>query len=113
MVGGQIMIIFIGGRAFSVTPLNGPQWAYSLVLGALSLPMAVIIRLIPDAFVAKFLPPSWQKWLLPEEAVSEKDVARYKLNKRRLTFIKNIRGGRLNQLKFKIEDLMREHSHHD
>ena len=56
MVGGQIMIIFVGGEAFHVTPLNGAQWGYSVVLGALSLPMAVIIRVIPDKWVAKFLP---------------------------------------------------------
>ena len=48
MIGGQVTIIFIGGRAFSVRQLNGAQWAYSIILGALSLPIAVIIRLIPD-----------------------------------------------------------------
>jgi len=112
MVGGQVMIIFIGGRAFSVTRLNGPQWGYSLVLGALSLPMAVVIRLIPDAFVARFLPTSWQKRLLAEEEVSDKDVERYNLDKRSLTFIKNVRGGRLNQLRFKLEDI-RHHYHYD
>jgi len=111
MVGGQIMIIFIGGRAFSITRLNGPQWGYSLVLGALSLPMAVVIRLIPDAFIAEFLPPSWRHKLVPEEDVSDKEVARYAMNKRNLTFIKNIRGGRLNQLKFKLESI-RDHYHH-
>ena len=112
MVAGQVMIIFIGGRAFSVTRLNGPQWGYSLVLGALSLPVAVVIRLIPDAFVGKFLPPSWRKRLQPEEEVSEEDVRKYALDKRSLTFIKNVRGGRLNQLRFKLEDL-RGHFHYD
>jgi len=47
MIGGQILIMFVGGRAFSVTRLNPAQWAYSLVLGAISIPIGVIIRLIP------------------------------------------------------------------
>jgi hypothetical protein len=48
MIGGQILIVFVGGRAFSVVPLSGAQWGISVVLGALSLPVGVIIRLIPD-----------------------------------------------------------------
>ena len=113
MVAGQVMIIFLGGSAFSVTHLNGPQWGYSLVLGALSLPMAVIIRLIPDPFVAKFLPPRWRKRLLPKEAVLKENPAqRYTLEQRSLSFIKTIRGGRLNSVKFKLDD-MRDHAGHE
>lgn len=48
MIGGQLIIIFVGGDAFSVTPLNGYQWAISIVLGALSLPLGVLVRLLPD-----------------------------------------------------------------
>ena len=48
MVGGQILIAFIGGKAFSVTRLNKAQWAYSIVLGALSILIGAIIRVIPD-----------------------------------------------------------------
>jgi P-type Ca2+ transporter type 2C len=53
MIGGQILIIFIGGRAFSVIQLNRAQWAYSIVLGALSIPIGVIIRLIPDELFSR------------------------------------------------------------
>jgi len=53
MVGGQILIVFIGGRAFSVTRLDGAQWGISIVLGALSIPVGVIIRLIPDKVFTK------------------------------------------------------------
>jgi len=53
MVGGQILIIFIGGRAFAITRLDGNQWAVSIVLGALSIPVGVIIRLIPDELVPR------------------------------------------------------------
>lgn len=48
MIGGQILIASIGGKAFSVTGLNATQWACSVVLGALSIPFGAIIRLIPD-----------------------------------------------------------------
>jgi Ca2+-transporting ATPase len=50
MVGGQVTIIFIGGQPFSITRITGVQWAICLVLAALSLPMAVLIRLFPDAW---------------------------------------------------------------
>jgi hypothetical protein len=33
MIGGQILIVFIGGKALSVTRLTLAQWAYSVVLG--------------------------------------------------------------------------------
>jgi P-type Ca2+ transporter type 2C len=48
MIGGQILIAFVGGKAFSVTRLNKAQWAYSIVLGALSILIGAIIRVIPD-----------------------------------------------------------------
>lgn len=48
MVGAQIAIVFVGGRAFSITPIDGVQWAICIVLALFSLPMAVVIRLFPD-----------------------------------------------------------------
>ncbi len=48
MVGAQILIVFVGGAAFSVVPLTGVQWAVSLVLGFLTLPLGVLIRTVPD-----------------------------------------------------------------
>ncbi|KAL1964515.1 hypothetical protein VTN77DRAFT_6941 [Rasamsonia byssochlamydoides] len=51
MIGGQVLIIFVGGDAFSVVPLTGAQWGYSLVLGALSILVGCVIRVIPDALV--------------------------------------------------------------
>ncbi|KFY46430.1 hypothetical protein V495_02459 [Pseudogymnoascus sp. VKM F-4514 (FW-929)] len=60
MVGGQVIIIFIGGRALQVVRLNGAQWGYSIVLGFLSIPVAVITRLIPDDICQKIIPHRWQ-----------------------------------------------------
>ncbi len=48
MVGAQILIVFVGGAAFSVVPLNGAQWGISLVIGILTLPIGAAIRLLPD-----------------------------------------------------------------
>lgn len=48
MVVFQVLIIEFGGNAFKTTGLNGVQWAICVLLGFLSLPFGVIIRLIPD-----------------------------------------------------------------
>jgi P-type Ca2+ transporter type 2C len=48
MIGGQIMIIFVGGRAFGITEINGVQWAICLICALPCLLWAVLIRLFPD-----------------------------------------------------------------
>ncbi|KAL5346756.1 plasma membrane calcium [Pseudogymnoascus australis] len=60
MVVGQVIIILIGGRALQVVRLNRAQWGYSIVLGFLSIPVAVITRLIPDDIFQKIIPHRWQ-----------------------------------------------------
>ncbi|KAI1431322.1 calcium-translocating P-type ATPase [Xylaria sp. CBS 124048] len=52
MVGLQIVIVFVGGTAFSIKPLNGVQWAICVVAAAVCLPWAVLIRLFPDEWFA-------------------------------------------------------------
>jgi Ca2+-transporting ATPase len=105
MIGGQTMIIFVGGVAFSVTRLNGTQWAISIVLGFISLPVGVVVRLIPDELVRKSIPAFFKRKRTPEVVVSDED---YQWNqglleiRDELAFIKRIRGGRLSNLKFKI-----------
>ncbi|KAL1837372.1 hypothetical protein VTJ49DRAFT_3954 [Mycothermus thermophilus] len=56
MVGGQVLIIFVGGQAFKITPLNGKEWGLSIGLGAISLPWGALIRLFPDAWAAALVP---------------------------------------------------------
>jgi Ca2+-transporting ATPase len=65
LVGGQVLVMFIGGVAFKAIPLNGTDWSVSIALGALSIPCGVIIRLIPDwavhvifSFVQRLSDPS-------------------------------------------------------
>ncbi len=54
MIGGQLLIIFVGSTPFSITPINGIQWAICILIAMLSFPVGVIIRFIPDGLVAKF-----------------------------------------------------------
>lgn len=48
MIGSQIVIVFVGGQSFSVVRMSGSQWAYSVVLGFLSIPVGYLIRQVPD-----------------------------------------------------------------
>lgn len=52
MVGLQIAIIFIGGAAFEIKPINGVQWAICVVSAFVCLPWAVLLRLFPDEWFA-------------------------------------------------------------
>jgi Ca2+-transporting ATPase len=56
MVGGQVLIIFVGGAAFQITRLNGKEWGLSIGLGAISLPWGALIRKFPDAWAAALVP---------------------------------------------------------
>ncbi|KAK4052003.1 plasma membrane calcium [Microbotryomycetes sp. JL221] len=47
MVGGQALIVNFGGAAFQVTRIGGRDWAISVILGLISIPVAVLIRLLP------------------------------------------------------------------
>jgi Ca2+-transporting ATPase len=106
MIGGQTMIIFVGGVAFKVTRLNGAQWGYSIVLGFLSLPVGVIVRLIPDELIRKCVPDFFRRKPTPEVVVSDDD---FQWNqglleiRDELAFLRRIRGGRLSAMKFNLQ----------
>ena len=117
IIGGQILIIFKGGAAFSIHPINGAQWGYSIVLGLLSLLVAVMIRLIPDDFIRSLIPrqfirsltPQWfvrkpapQVFVSDEEHQYGWDQAIVDIREN-LTFIKTIRGGRHTSFKYRLK----------
>ena len=52
MVGGQVMIIFIGGKAFQIKRINGTQWAICILCALPCLLWAVLLRCIPDKYAA-------------------------------------------------------------
>jgi Ca2+-transporting ATPase len=66
MIGGQVLIIFVGGEAFKIVRLDGKEWGLSIGLGALSLPVGALIRLTPDSWIASCLPWSLRKAWAPE-----------------------------------------------
>lgn len=111
MVAGQIMIIFVGGKAFNVRRLNAFEWGCSLILGFLSIPLGAVIRLIPDSLVAglisNFLTNSKSK--SPRVAISDEEEY-FRMPdpleevKEELSFLKRVKGGRLNNLRFAIQD---------
>lgn len=54
IIGLQVMIIFVGGRAFQISPggLDGTQWGISIVTGFVCIPWAMAIRYFPDEWFA-------------------------------------------------------------
>jgi len=48
MIGGQVMIVYVGGQAFGVTRISGILWAVCLICALGCLPWAVVLRMIPD-----------------------------------------------------------------
>ncbi|CAJ2512515.1 Uu.00g055300.m01.CDS01 [Anthostomella pinea] len=52
MIGAQIAIVFVGGDAFEIKPLDGTQWAICIVAALVCLPWAILVRLFPDAWFA-------------------------------------------------------------
>ncbi|KAI7527475.1 calcium-translocating P-type ATPase, partial [Hortaea werneckii] len=110
MVGGQTLIIFVGGEAFSVTRQTGPQWAIAIILGVISLPIGIVIRLVPNELAAKLVPPFIKSYarrskdkvvVTDEENPFQFNEALYDI-KQELAFIKKYKGGRLNALKFAV-----------
>jgi Ca2+-transporting ATPase len=94
---GQVLIVFLGSSALSTVRLDSTQWAISLFLGALSLPIAVLIRLIPDDFIRKLLPTRLLKRPTTYDTIPSDD--RFEWNpalqdvRDQLFFFKTIRGG--------------------
>lgn len=66
MVGGQVLIIFVGGQAFKIHRLDGKEWGLSIGLGAISLPVGALIRKTPDHWIAACLPWFLRKRWAPE-----------------------------------------------
>ncbi|KAK0558170.1 plasma membrane calcium, partial [Tilletia horrida] len=106
--GAQVLIIFVGGAAFSATPLDGRGWGISLIAGLISWPLAILIRLTPTEPVERFLikcklmsDPNALPLVSPEaveEALKNPDSEAGKalaLANSRLVAYSRIRGGRV------------------
>lgn len=113
MVGGQTLIIFVGGwAAFQAQRQTGGQWAIALVLGALSIPVGIVVRLVPDELAVKVVPRRIREWsgkrsrdkvvVTDEENPFEFNQALLDIREE-LAFIRKYKGGRLNALKFTMQ----------
>ncbi|KAL8657960.1 MAG: hypothetical protein Q9226_001398 [Calogaya cf. arnoldii] len=108
IVAGQVMIVFVGGRAFHTVRLVGSQWAYCIILGLLSMPVAVLLRLIPDEYMS-YLVPRWFKRKAPPEVRVSDTEEQIEWNpalveiREELSFLKKLRGGRLNVLVYNLQ----------
>lgn len=108
IVAGQIMIVSVGGTAFSVVRQGINAWGIALVLGFLSIPIAFLIRFIPDASVRRMVPSWLHKRAKPQVFVSDEEQ-QFSWNpalveiKDELTFLHKIRGGRLTTLVYNLQ----------
>lgn len=95
MVGGQVLIIFVGSTAFSVVRITGAQWGISLVLGFLSIPVGILIRLIPDSWIRACIPKFLRRRTAAQNAEGY-DLNAAMLDVRDdLRFFNRLRGGRM------------------
>lgn len=63
MIGGQVMIIFVGGRAFSIKSLDVVQWVICIGCAAPCLIWAILLRSIPDKYAAMVFGFAGRTWL--------------------------------------------------
>ncbi|RCI10110.1 hypothetical protein L249_8456 [Ophiocordyceps polyrhachis-furcata BCC 54312] len=111
MCGGQVLIIFVGGAAFQIASRkqDSSQWAMAVLLGFLSIPMGVVLRLIPDEAIAALVPGFLRNRgrTVPGLTVSDEEMGQYPKPlaelRDELKFIRRMKGGRLNNLRFKIQ----------
>jgi P-type Ca2+ transporter type 2C len=115
MCAAQVLIVFVGSDVFQINdPPEGrsdPQgpvlWAVAIVLGFISIPVGMVIRLIPDQLLEKCIPQSWLRRAqgnVPGVTVSDEEAFDYLSPltdvRDELAFLKRVKGGRINNLKF-------------
>lgn len=122
ILGAQVLIMFVGGAAFSVERQTGTQWAIAICCGFGSIPMGLLLRCIPDEWLIAIFPTRFYRFMgrtieslkfwkkkeqAPEIRVDEEtSVGAYKWPepfeqvKDDLVLLK-LRGGRWSQIKSK------------
>ncbi|KAG8942038.1 hypothetical protein FRC04_003886 [Tulasnella sp. 424] len=107
-VAAQVIIVFVGGAAFSVHHLSGKSWGVSLALGFGSLPLGFLIRLIPEAPVERIfrkLKLMRDSDILPIESPESQEDKEWNLSaiqtvKDNLAVFSQLRGGRARASSF-------------
>lgn len=115
MCGGQVLIIFVGGKAFNIASpkQTGIMWGTAILLGFISIPIGIVIRLIPDSLCEKLVPESLKRRAqaknVPEFTISDDEhrfqhyPAPFADVRDELAFMKRLKGGRINNLKFAMK----------
>ncbi|RKP10508.1 PMCA-type calcium-translocating P-type ATPase [Thamnocephalis sphaerospora] len=67
VVVGQFLIVTFGGIAFKTVSLSWPYWLATVGIGALSLPIGVLLRLLPDCGLADQMPDQERRPLVSQE----------------------------------------------
>ncbi|WPG99230.1 calcium-transporting atpase 2 [Acrodontium crateriforme] len=118
MIAGQVIIIFVGGwDVFQAEHQTGAHWAFALVLGAISIPIGVVVRLVPDELAVKVIPRAVREWAerrrkAENVIVTDEENAmaghHFEVSqaldeiRQELAWIKKYKGGRLNNLRFAV-----------
>lgn len=56
IIGVQVLIMFVGGAAFTIARQTPAMWATAILCGLVSLPVGLVIRIIPNVWVVKAFP---------------------------------------------------------
>ena len=98
----QIVIMFVGGAAFSVTPISGRDWGISIAFGFLSIPVGALIRTIPNDPIRNLListrliqDPNALPVVTPDAETYNQAIDQVREN---LSTFANIRGGRSSSI---------------
>lgn len=67
----QVLILLFGGRAFGLAHLGVREWAIALIAGALTIPLGVLVRMIPDTLLWKLTPRSLARLFLSQVGEGE------------------------------------------
>lgn len=96
MIVGQVIIVLLGGRALQVVHISGAQWGYSIVLGFLSIPVAVLIRCFPDEWFQEIIPARWLASQATPAQASDWESVLEEIREE-MKFISWVHGGRLQK----------------
>jgi hypothetical protein len=67
VITGQYLIVTFGGAAFKTVPLRWEYWAATVCIGALSLPVGILLRLLPDFGLSEYMPKEERRPLVSQE----------------------------------------------
>jgi Ca2+-transporting ATPase len=101
----QILIVFVGGAAFQVTRIPGREWGVSLALGFVSIPLGIIVRLLPSEPFEKFFRAlglfGREDEVLPSTRPDKETWSgAITLVRDNLSYFANVRGGRMRASSF-------------